>query len=70
VILAEVWVAKPKLETSFGSSARAIAVANVVSTIIGVPVAWIVMLGVELLQDKLADRFPILRMARFRGRRM
>ena len=36
------------------------AVANVVSTIIGVPVAWIVMLGIELLQDKLADRFPNL----------
>lgn len=58
VILIEVWVAKPKLKTSFGSSARAIAVANVVSTIVGVPIAWIVMLGVEVLEDKLADRFP------------
>jgi hypothetical protein len=56
VILVEVWVAKPKLQGTFGKPAWAIGVANVVSTIFGVPLAWAVMLGLELLADKLDDR--------------
>ena len=58
VILVEIWVAKPKLGTTYRRPAWAITVANVVSTIIGVPVAWTVTLGIELLTDKLlSDRF-------------
>jgi hypothetical protein len=53
VILVEVWVATPKLQGTFGRPAWAIGVANVVSTIIGVPIAWAAMFGVELLADRL-----------------
>jgi len=53
VILVETRVAKPKLEGTFGKPAWAIGVANVVSTIIGVPIAWAAMLGVDLLADRL-----------------
>jgi hypothetical protein len=49
VILVEIRVAEPKLEGASGKPAWAIGVANVVSTIIGVPIAWAAMLGVELL---------------------
>jgi hypothetical protein len=53
VILVEVWVAKPKLQGTFGKPAWAIGVANVVSTIVGVPIAWAVMFGMELLAGRL-----------------
>ncbi len=58
VILVEIWVAKPKLQGIYGKPAWAIAVANLASTIIGVPLAWAVVLGLELLGDKLlGERF-------------
>ena len=56
VILVEVWVARPKLGATYRKSAWAVGVANVVSTIIGVPLAWAAVLGIELLTGKLSDR--------------
>jgi hypothetical protein len=53
VILVEIWVAKPKLGATYAKSAWAVGLANVVSTVIGVPLAWIVVLGLELLTDRL-----------------
>jgi hypothetical protein len=49
VILVEVWVGKPVLQTSYGRSAWAFTVANVASTIIGIPVAWGFTFGLEFL---------------------
>ena len=48
VILVEVWVGKPLLQTSYGRSAWVFTVANVVSTIVGIPAAWMVMLFLDL----------------------
>ena len=47
VILVEVWVGKPLLQASYGRSAWVFTVANVASTIIGIPAAWMIMLFLE-----------------------
>jgi hypothetical protein len=57
VILVEVWVAKPLLGLTYGKSIRVLTAANIVSTLVGVPVAWVVMYGMELLVFIVGERF-------------
>ncbi len=56
VILLEVWIAKPLLGTSYGKTTWVIAVANVASTIVGIPAAWVAMFGLELLAGTTISR--------------
>ena len=59
VIFVEVWVGKPMLQTSYRRSTWVFAVANVVSTIIGIPAAWALMLLLELGTGPILGRlFP------------
>jgi hypothetical protein len=70
VILVETWVARPPLKISYGRSIWVVAVANVVSTLVGIPAAWAAMYGLELLTFIAGERFwrnahngPVLRVA-------
>lgn len=68
VILIEVWIARPLLGLNYRQTAKAIAAANVTSTLIGVPLAWIATFAFDMLValaghkwlDKL-DQGPVLR---------
>jgi len=48
-ILVEAYVGKPLLKVSYGRSAWVFSVANVASTIVGVPAAWMAMFGLEFI---------------------
>ena len=49
VIAVEIWIAKPLLGTSYRRTTWIVSVANVASTIIGVPAAWVAMFALEFL---------------------
>jgi hypothetical protein len=49
VIVIEAMVAKPLLDARFGRSVWVLAVANVVSTLLGIPAAWVIVCVLELV---------------------
>lgn len=52
VVAIEAWIAKPRLKLPVGRTLRYIAIANVVSTIVGIPITWLVLVGLELLSTR------------------
>jgi hypothetical protein len=49
VVFLETWVARPLLGANYGETFRAVTKANLISTAIGVPLAWLAMLALDLL---------------------
>jgi hypothetical protein len=49
VIALEAWILRRRLGLPFGRAVKGSAMANLASTVAGVPIAWAVMLGVELV---------------------
>jgi len=49
IVLIEAWILKAKLEVTFGEAVRLGVIANLASTIIGIPLAWLTLVGIELV---------------------
>ena len=49
VILVEAWVGRPLLQIGFSRSTWVFAIANVVSTVVGVPAAWVATFALEFI---------------------
>lgn len=57
VIGLEAWILRGQLKLPLGRAAKGAALANLSSTIAGVPMAWAVMLGVELVLMQAINHF-------------
>ncbi len=45
----EAWIMRPRLTLTPGKALRLSAIANLVSTVVGIPLTWVVLVGLELL---------------------
>jgi hypothetical protein len=59
VILLEVWITKPLLGMSYRRTASVVSVANVISTLAGIPLAWIAVLLLDYLVFAIATNLPM-----------
>jgi len=49
IVVIEAWIMRPRLELTSGKALKIAAIANLVSTVVGIPLAWLVLVGLELL---------------------
>jgi hypothetical protein len=49
VVFIEAWIMRPRLELTSGKALKLAAIANLVSTVVGIPLTWMVLAGLEML---------------------
>ena len=59
VVAIEAWIMKPRLRTAVGETLRLTGIANVTSAIVGIPLAWLALFGLELVSTRGGTAFGL-----------
>lgn len=59
VVAIEAWIMKPRLKMAAGETLRLAGIANVTSAIVGIPLAWLALAGLELVSTRGGTAFGL-----------
>jgi len=59
LVAIEAWIIKPRLKLATGEALRFTGIANVASTIVGIPLAWLALVGLELVSTRGGTAFGL-----------